>query len=762
MVSAIAACIAALTLSAEPLVDHNFFQERIAPVLERACVGCHRGVAARAKLSLDTREGLIAGGESGPAIEPGSPDDSLLLDMVSGDDPAMPQDAEPLTAVEVADLARWIEGGAPWPAELILQDRREGKAWWSLTPLVRPPLPEASDTVAHPIDRFIAQGHQERGLDFAPPADRRTLIRRLTFDLHGLPPTPDEVEQFIADSHPQAYEHLVDRLLASPRYGERWARHWLDIVHYGDTHGYDKDKPRRHAWPYRDFVIQSLNADMPYAEFVQRQLAADGLFADEPEAIVALGFIAAGPWDFVGHVELREGTVEKEKTRSLDRDDMLANAMSTFVSLTVHCARCHDHPFDPIPQTDYYRLQAALSGIERQDVTCEPKQLTAQRARLASQLANADLLLAKRNEQLAEADTDEHRAERDQAQTARDAIAAQLAALPAERLVYAVKSRSPRAIHVLERGEVEKPTQPVEPGALGCLSDLPGRFDLEHPDKELARRVALAQWITDPRNALTWRSIVNRMWHYHFGRGVVDTPSDFGRNGSIPTHPELLDWLACEFRDGGQSLKQLHRLIVTSAAYRQAVRHDEHCAQVDAGNQYLWRMNRRRLSAEEIRDSILAISGKLDLTMGGPGFELFDFKDDHSPRYDPVSPDRPEVWRRSIYRFITRSVPNPWMESLDCPDPSLAAPVRSTTITALQALSLLNDDFVFQQAGYLALRLTSETGDAPDQIERAFRLCLAREPSEPERSALATFVAEHGLAQACRVLFNSNEFVFVD
>jgi hypothetical protein len=745
-------------------VDQAYFVDHVAPILERSCVGCHRGVAARGKLALDTRAGMLRGGESGPAIAPGDSSASLLLEMVRGDEPPMPQDGPPLSPAEIEVLTQWVDAGAPWVADQVLQDRRDGQAWWSLSELVRPPLPTNND-LSHPIDRFIAAKLAEHGLAPAAAADRRMLIRRLTFDLHGLPPTPAEVQQFVFDTEPSAYEKLVDRLLASPRYGEHWARHWLDIVHYGDTHGYDKDKPRRHAWRYRDFVIDAFNSDLPYAEFVARQIAADALHPDDPQAVAATGFIAAGPWDFVGHVELREDTVEKAKTRSLDRDDMVANTMSTFTSLTVHCARCHDHAFDPISQRDYYRLQAVFAGVERQDVPCEAPEITAQRRSLQADVQAAEKSLAELAEQITQTNNDQQRAplqaQHDQLTAQRDDLRMQLAALPEAKLVYAVASRAPRAIHLLERGNVEKPGPEVTPGGLACLSSL--LPDLAPAGTgEPARRAALAQWITDRRNPLTWRSIVNRVWHYHFGRGLVDTPSDFGRKGSRPTHPELLDWLAVEFRDGDQSLKNLHRLIVTSRTYRQASEHHAHNARIDAGNRDLWRMNRRRLTAEEIRDAILAISGKLDLTMGGPGFELFKFRDDHSPRYDPISPDRPDVWRRAVYRFITRSVPNPWMESLDCPDPSLPAPVRTTTITALQALSLLNDDFVFQQSRYLAARLAAESPDLASQIERAFLLCFARPPSRDELLGMSRYVSEHGLAPACRLLFNTNEFVFVD
>ncbi|MBX9791535.1 MAG: PSD1 and planctomycete cytochrome C domain-containing protein [Pirellulales bacterium] len=747
------------------------FRQRIAPVLEARCVGCHRGVAARADLSLDARDGLLKGGESGPAIVPGKPDESLLTEMIAGDEPSMPKGAPRLTAVEVEAIRQWIASGAAWPADLVLQDKREGGAWWSLRPIVRPKVPEICPTAVGeslvswprtPIDRFVLAKLVAAGLRPSAEADRATLIRRLTFDLHGLPPTPAEVAHFEADTDPLAYEHLVERLLASPRYGERWARHWLDVVHYGETHGYDKDKRRDHAWPYRDYVIRSLNDDKPYAQFVREQLAGDVLDPSSAELWIATGFIAAGPWDFVGHVELAEGTVEKAKTRALDRDDMVANTMSTLASMTVHCARCHDHAFDPISQVDYYRLQAVFAGIDRGDARLPDPATDAEWDRLTQQRGEAEKRLQELDTALKSATTAELQAERDAQARSLAAIDEARAALGPRRMSYVALSHEPREIRVLERGDVEKPLHLAPPGALSCVAQLPAEFAITDVQPEGARRAALAEWLVDPRNPLTWRSIVNRVWQYHLGRGLVDTPNDFGRNGSRPTHPELLDWLAAEFRDRGGSLKSLHRLISTSAVYRQASAFDAAAAKVDSGNELLWRMNSRRLEAEEIRDTLLATSGNLDLKMGGPSFELFAFKDDHSPRYDPISPDTPEVWRRTIYRRITRSVPNPWLETLDCPDPSLSTPVRGTTITALQALALWNNEFVVQQAEHFAARLTAESNSLAGQIELACRYCFGRPLSATEQTELVNYASRHGLSAACRVLWNTNALVFVD
>jgi hypothetical protein len=395
------------------------------------------------------------------------------------------------------------------------------------------------------------------------------------------------------------------------------------------------------------------------------------------------------------------------KTRVLDRDDMVANAMTTFMSLTAHCARCHAHKFDPISQQDYYSLQADFAGVDRGDrpVGSPPQ------------------------------------------------------------LVYGVVSHNPRPVHLLHRGNVESPREVARPGALSAIGAAAHGFSLAHPENEGSRRQALAEWIADPNNPLTWRSIVNRVWSYHFDRGLVDTPNDFGHKGSLSSHPELLDWLAVEIRDRGQSLKQLHRLILLSNTYRQSSAHDPAATSIDSENRLLWRMNRKRLDAESVRDAVLAVSGTLRLQMGGPGFDLFRFKDDHSPVYDHSAIEKindPATWRRTVYRFVVRSVPNPFLECLDCADPNINTPVRNTTLTALQALALLNDPFIMKQAECFAERLRNISPEADRQIEAAYLLALGRLPRSDEKNALLEYVKKHRLANACRLLFNTNEFVFID
>ncbi len=833
---AIAACLALAVSIPLMAADPPGFEDSVLPLFESRCVACHSADGGQAGLSLASLEGVLRGGQSGPAVVPGNPQESLLLSKVSGDKPAMPLVGEPLSEPEVHMIRRWIEGGLQ--AGTARGAAGESSTWWSFRPLTRPLVPAAGGKWArNEIDHFILARLHEEGLHPSAEADRATLIRRLTFNLHGLPPRPDQVEAFVADPDPQAYERLVDRLLASPRYGERWGRHWLDVVHYGESHGYDKDKARRNSWPYRDYVIQSFNADKPYRLFIQEQLAGDVLYPRDPEGLIATGFIAAGPWDYVGHAELREGTKDKELARLLDRDDMVAATMSTFNSLTVHCARCHDHKFDPIQQEDYFALQAVFSGVDRaeQPYFTDPR-VHAKGRNLWNRIGNAENTLrpfrrmidaaespeigridkeivdlseesADLLPKVGEVDTPEtvkRRAEigkriqelrerREQlavslmdpeSRTAFDDATANLASLETEfkslgepAYVYSAASYfrthgkftpawEPRAVHVLAKGDVQAPGKRALPGAVTAVPGLAARFAVRalQRGQEGSARADLADWLSDPRNPLTWRSIANRVWHYHFGRGLVETPNDFGRMGSQPTHPDLLDWLAVEFRDSGGSIKALHRSIVLSATYRQASSGNPAHARIDGGNRYLWRMNRLRLDAEAVRDSLLWVGGQLDLRMGGPSAEHFAFKDDHSPIYDYARFDvqSPATRRRSVYRFLVRSVQDPFMESLDCADPSLLVPKRSTTLTAIQALALLNDPLVVSQSRHFAARLRQHAASTEDRIDRGFRLAFGRGASDEERQALAAHADEHGLENAVRLLLNSNQFIFVD
>jgi mono/diheme cytochrome c family protein len=765
--------------AAEPSVN---FDKDIGPIFMRRCGSCHGAEKQRGGLRLDHKVDALRGGDTGPAIVPGKAAESLLVRLISGTDPdkVMPPKGERLTAAQVAAVRGWIDLGARWP--------NDGSAamnsadWWSLKPLTKPVIPPSAGR--DPIDAFILAKLTERGLTPAPEADRRTLIRRLYFDLIGLPPTLAEIAEFVEDPTPDAYEKLVDRLLASPHHGERWSRHWLDVVHFGETHGYDKDKPRPHAWPYRDYVIRALNTDKPYDRFVQEQVAGDVLFPDTVDGTEALGFLAAGPWDFIGHAELPESKIDGRIARHLDRDDFVSNTIGTFLSLTVHCAQCHNHKFDPITQEDYYSLQAVFAAIDRTDkVFDSDPTIAARRADLEGQRNALRLLVGPESpEQI----------------VVRETVESKLRALPPPRVAYVggihqgsgnftgtgASGGRPRAIHVLPRGDVTRPGKEVGPGAIAAVPGLAARFSLPPNHSEAERRAALARWLTDSKNPLVWRSIANRVWQHHFGRGIVDTPNDFGRMGQLPTHPELLDWLAADLRDNGGSLKTLHRLIVTSATYRQSSAVEPANARIDADNRFLWRQNRRKIDAEAVRDSILLVAGQLDPAMGGPSFQDFVVeKPEHSPHYEYQlhDPDDPAAHRRAIYRFVVRSKQQPFMAAFDCADPSLAVDKRNETITPQQALGMMNNQLVLVMAAHLAERATIRAGSVSDgvlyktktpslarpartdaAVSSAFRLAIGREPTAAERTALADYCLKHGLENTCRIILNLNEFAFVD
>ncbi len=966
------------------------FVDGAADIFARRCLKCHNSIDHKGDFSLQTAEELFDSG----LVEPGDAAGSELFEAITpqGKQRAeMPKGAKPLEADEIAVIRDWINAGAKWPdgfsvEEPIVRDFN----WWSFKPMRRVDVPnfesspEDAAWIRTPIDAFILKKLKSKGLTPSREADRRTLIRRVTYDLIGLPPPPEEVEAFVADSDSMAYERLVERLLASKHYGERWARHWLDVVKYADTCGYDKDKLRPNAWPYRDYVIRSFNDDKPYARFVQEQIAGDALFPGHPDGTLGLGFVAAGPWDFIGHVEVSESKIDGRVARHLDRDEMVTNTLNTFCSLTVQCARCHNHKFDPFTQRHYYGLQAVfaavdraerpyanaktekrrgelngrladlrkqigdlqaeiktaggdeLSGLEKQvnalksktqpqgkrpefgyhskiekspdrakwvqidlgrevelrrvslhpchdefdgigsgfgfpvrfkveasgdpefkdrimladetaadlpnpalavytvEKQAQARYLRVTATRLAERKndfifalaevevfgaadknlalkskvtspdsiegpprwrrtnlvdgiwpqavdANAALALEQASQKLKDLRdrilTPQRRERRQNLDAQVKSITAEIGKLQSGQMVYAAAttfkpqsnfkptSGKPRMIKVLHRGNILEPRDEVRPGRVPLADADSFEFDLPKDHGESDRRASLARWITNEDHPLTWRSIVNRIWLYHFSQAIVGSPNDFGRMGQLPTHPALLDWLAIEFRDGGQSFKKMHRLIVTSSVYRQASAYAAANVKIDSGNQFLWRMNRRRLEAEEIRDSILAASGRLDRTMGGPGFYLFALeKTAHSPHYEyhKFDPEDKRSHRRSVYRFIVRSQPDPFMTTLDCADSSQSTPQRDETLTSLQALSLLNNHFNIAMARHFAARLEKEREGLPQQVERAVWLTVGRGPTADEQMQFEAYASKHGLPNLCRVLFNLSEFVFLD
>jgi hypothetical protein len=650
----------------------------------------------------------------------------------------------------------------------------------------------------NPIDRFILARLEKEGLRPSPEADALTLVRRMTFDLTGLPPTPEEVDEFVkaSSAKPQAaYEELVDRLLASPHYGERWGRHWLDLARYADSNGYEFDELRPDAWRYRDYVIRSLNADKPFDRFAKEQLAGDELWPDDPQALVATGFNLLGP-------DMTDSADQKQR-RLNTLNDMTDTAGLVFMGLTVACARCHDHKFEPIPIEDYYRFQAFFAPAKfRSDL---PVGTPEQKAAFQKAKAEYDALvkpvlddIAKLEEpyrqklykervaKLADAARDALNTPAEKRTPAQQELVEQSArflVVPADAVAKALSeadkarhqelqaklksfdSRKPTPLptamglsggpavktFVLDRGELKNPGDEVRPGYPTALTT----------EKSAGTRAALAEWLTKPGHPLTARVIVNRLWQHHFGRGLVATPSDFGLRGSDPTHPELLDWLALELIDGGWSLKRIHRLMLTSATYRQASA-GRRSPEADPDNLLLWRMNRQRLEGEAVRDALLAVSGRLSYKMGGPGVMPPLPADAGTVKGWTVSPDKSDHVRRSVYVLARRNLRFAFLEAFDLPDSNLSCPRRERSTTAPQALALLNSQDVVEAAKATAARVKAAGGSDDEQVTRTFRLILGRPPSVTEAQAAREFLKQSPPSELCRALMNVNEFAYVD
>ncbi len=672
------------------------FEADIASILVARCIECHNERKSSGGLDLSSSVSVSKGGDSGAAIEAGDAAGSYLFQRIRDGEmpPESRGESQKLPDDEIALIEQWIAGGGAWPKNrtLNLYEKtstvRGGLDWWSLQPVKRPELPDSADQ--HPIDALIRSRLQHQGMTMSPRADRLALVRRAYIDLLGLPPTPEQVDAFVEDDSADAWEHLIDRLLQSPHYGERWARYWLDVVRFAETNGYERDKLKPSIWKYRDWVIKAFNDDMPYDKFVTQQLAGDEVEDRDQQSVIATGMIRAGTWN-----DEPNDPADYVYTRL---EDFVHTTASAFIGLTVKCARCHDHKFDPIPQTDYYRIAAAF---------------------WPGYIGQANLG-GPNHEQLGFD-------------------------------VFGWTDRAAKAepIHLLIKGERHQPGEVVSPGVLSAIPSLDRHFD---PPPAAARttrrRLQLAKWITDRRHPLTARVLVNRLWLHHFGEGIVRTPNNFGFKGSLPTHPKLLDWLASEFVDRGWEIKPLHKLIMMSETYQQASQHpqQDRYFQVDSQNELLWRFNRQRLDAEAMRDSMLAVSGQLNVKMGGPSFYP-EISDEALEGLSKKSGDwkaspAEERSRRSIYMMSKRSRLLPLMTSFNFSDTTLPCGQRDETIVAPQSLALLNNRFVHRQSEAMALRVAKQADSVDEQVSIAWRLVFGRLPTEQELDWSRTHLAD--------------------
>jgi len=781
----------------KPKVD---FTQDIQPLLAKHCYSCHGPDVQEGGLRLDQSDQAFKQLESeATAIVPRHPEKSELLARIKPRDDGlqMPPEGEPLKPAQVELLTDWIAQGAEW------------KKHWAFEPPRKqaPPATKNQEWVRNPIDAFILSKLEQKGLSPAPPADRVALIRRAYFDLTGLPPTPEEVDKFVNDPAPDAYEKLIDQLLASPHYGERWARHWLDLVRYADTNSYERDGNKPNAWRFRDYVIRSFNADKPYDQFIKEQLAGDELDQVTNDSIIATGYYRLGLWD--------DEPADPLLSYYNELDDIVTTTSQVFLGLTLNCARCHEHKIDPIPHEDYYRFMAFFHGLNSYGIRSDQlsyNQTDITGSKLAARYAELDQqqgALKKKMQALEEtgikkmSGVDQRRSEtRERKKLLKEKLEqylesgqmqdyrgmqakmkelnAQRKKLPPRKMALSVRRslKEPRETFVLLRGNPHVKGEKVEPGFPEIFGGAEAEVPKTTPDQKTSgRRRVLAEWITNKDNLLTSRVIVNRIWQHHFGRGIVQSPNNFGQLGTPPTHPQLLDWLALNFNEEGQHFKALHKLIMMSNAYQMSSQFSEEAAAVDPANDLFWRFNMRRLGAEEVRDSILAVNGRLNPQMYGPGFYPQISKEVMQGQSRPGAgwgdSSEEERARRSIYIFVKRSLLTPLLFNFDFADTDGSCPVRFVTTQPAQALGMINGAFVNRQAEYLTDRLLKETGtEYPAFVARAIRLAYGRQPEPGEVDEgvrlIKTLMEKHELSERqardyfCLTILNRNEFVYLD
>lgn len=833
------------------------FEEKVLPILKASCFKCHGGEAKiKGGLRLTSREAILKGGDTGPAFDEKEPAKSLLLKAIHHEDSLEMPPSGKLPAAQLAVLEKWVADGVPWSAAAKIETKGahkttggvvtpEAKSYWAYQPITKPAVPTVKDAswVKNPIDAFILAKLEAKQLKPNNPAERLALIRRATYDLIGLPPTPEEIDRFVKDTDPQSYEKLIDKLLASPQYGEKWGRHWLDVVHYAETNGYERDNAKPFAWRYRDYVIKSFNDDKPFDQFVREQLAGDEMPGASNDAIIATGYYRLGLFD--------DEPADPKQARFDELDDWVATTSQAFLGMTMNCARCHDHKIDPIPQADYYRMLAFFADIERfsadrnssssfnlTDISPAEKrkkyeaefaERQMQMQKLTKEMVALEETIIKRmpeEEQRASEGLDRPAVLKKLNKFWKDDEKKQYTELkrehdqlkkkpePERDLALSVNhcKINPPQTFVMVRGSPHSPGAQVSPGFPTVLTDKePALTAPTKASRTSGRRSVLAQWITSKDNPTTARVYVNRLWQHHFGKGIVKSSNDFGKFGSPPTHPELLDWLATDLVAHGWKTKRLHKMMMMSNTYqmssllpfpttlgvgsgvrtsasplpsageglgvRGGAGNQPNPQTIDPENNLLWHFNPRRLAAEEVRDTILSVNGTLNLKMAGPSIYPIIPKEVLAGQSIPGDgwgkSSLEEAARRSIYVYVKRSLQVPILTSHDQADPDSSCPVRYTTTVPTQALGMLNSEFTNSQAEKLAERVTKEhPADMKAQIQRAIRLTTGRVPPEDEvqkdAALLERFQSKHGmkpdqaLKQVMLMLLNANEMVYVD